>query len=167
MDSTNGEPRKLSVKMFIQEYLIEKIERIKDTEPFFAFTLMSIGIEFLGKCLNEENEWDKNRKFGQDFDLALTEIPSLKPYKIYNDLYHNLRCGLAHNMMVKGSLLLSDHGENSKTGISCDAFYNDFKQACEYIMTQASLPVKNLNETYLTEYPDEFKATTGNTTTTM
>lgn len=38
-----------TVKEFIKEYLIDQIGEIKENYPYFAFLLMSVGIEFLGE----------------------------------------------------------------------------------------------------------------------
>lgn len=43
----------MTVREFISEYLKRHIKEIKGNGyPFEAFMLMSIGIEFLGKCVN-------------------------------------------------------------------------------------------------------------------
>lgn len=42
----------MNLREFITKYLIEEVGKIKDDHPFLAFSVMSIGIEILGKCLN-------------------------------------------------------------------------------------------------------------------
>lgn len=118
-----------SVKEFIKEYLIDQIGEIKENYPYFAFLLMSVGIEFLGKCQSSD-DWNEPGNSRRDFDNGL-EIKPLDEYKHF-DLYTNLRCGLAHALLTKGQLVLSDKGE--KSAINCDEFYKKFKKACEQVI---------------------------------
>lgn len=142
----------MTVKDFINKYFIEEIGSLVEERPFVSFVLMSIGIEFLGKCLNT-NDWDdKNERSGKTFDNALQQFDSLKKYQAIPDLYHNLRCGLAHRLMVKGHVILTPD-QNNLTGpdytIGCKEFYNDFKQAClDAIANKNGLIKKNHNEVY-------------------
>ena len=64
---------KKSGKEFIREYLIGKIGKLKDSEPYIAFLMMSIGIEFLGKCLNDKHDWDVSNMSESDFNLAIAD----------------------------------------------------------------------------------------------
>lgn len=155
---------KKSGKEFIREYLIDKIEKLKDSEPYIAFLMMSIGIEFLGKCLNDKHDWDVSNMSESDFNLAIGRLKSLKKYRSW-DLYHKLRCGLAHTMMVKSGLEIKDKGASTSTCVSCEEFYNDFKAACEEVMNM-SLPVKNLDADYLVIKEEDGAFATGSTATT-
>lgn len=153
-----------SGKEFIREYLIGKIGKLKDSEPYIAFLMMSIGIEFLGKCLNKKKKWDTEDRSKKDFNLAIGKLKSLKKYRSW-DLYHKLRCGLAHTMMVKSGLEIKDKGASTSTCVSCEEFYNDFKAACEEVMNM-SLPVKNLDADYLVIKEEDGAFATGSTATT-
>lgn len=80
-------------------------------------------------------------------------------------MYHSLRCGLAHRLMVKGQIVLSPD-QNNLTGpdytIGCKEFYNDFKQACQdAIANKNGMIKKNLSEGYNIEVSE----LTGSTTT--
>ena len=156
---------KKSGKEFIREYLIGKIGKLKDTEPYIAFLMMSIGIEFLGKCLNKKKKWDTEDRSKKDFNLAIGRLKSLNKYQSW-DLYHKLRCGLAHTMMVKSGLEIKDKGASTSTCVSCEGFYNDFKEACEEVMNM-SLPVKNLDGDYLVIKEEDGASATGSTATNI
>lgn len=155
---------KKSGKEFIREYLIDKIEKLKDSDPYIAFLMMSIGIEFLGKCLNKKKKWDTEDRSKKDFNLAISSLNSLNKYQGW-DLYHKLRCGLAHTMMVKSGLEIKDKGTSTSTCVSCEGFYNDFKAACEEVMNM-SLPVKNLDADYLVIKEEGGASATGSTAAT-
>ena len=152
---------KKSGKEFIREYLIGKIGKLKDSEPYIAFLMMSIGIEFLGKCLNDKDDWDVSNMSESDFNLAINTLKSLNKYQGW-DLYHKLRCGLAHTMMVKSGFGIKNKGASTSTCVSCEEFYNDFKAACEEVMNM-SLPVKNLDADYLVIKEEGGASATGST----
>lgn len=154
------------VKDFINKYFIEEIGSLVEERPFVSFVLMAIGIEFLGKCLNT-NDWDEKKEIsGDTFDNAIKSFDSLKKYQAIPDLYHSLRCGLAHRLMVKGHIILSPDQNNltdPNYTIGCKEFYEDFKQAClDAIDDKSGVIKKNLNE----EYDVEVGELTGSTTST-
>lgn len=146
------------VSVFIKNYFIEEIGSLVENHPFVALTLMSIGVEFLGKCLNP-NPWnDPNERSGSTFNSAVNNFESLNKYSVVTDLYHNLRCGLAHRLMVQGQIILRPD-KNDLTGptftIGCKDFYTDFKQAClDAINNKNGLIKKNLCEEYDIEIGD-------------
>ena len=85
----------VSVRKFIEDYLITQIGEIKPKYPYFAFLLMSVGIEFLGKCQNDYDWDDFSRiKPNENFDNGLKIYP-LKKY-VTTGLYDKLRNGFAH-----------------------------------------------------------------------
>lgn len=152
--------KNITVKDFIEDYLIAKIGEIKDDQPYFAFVLMAIGIEFLGKCQNNVSDWNYYTK-GQpkrDFNKGMKLAP-LKKYKSRN-LYDSLRCGLAHSLSTKG-LALSD--KKNKKSISCDEFYADFVAACNEVLSgRVPMPKKNLSDIFFVEtISNDGSSTTG------
>lgn len=142
----------MTVNEFIKRYFIEEIGSLVELHPFIAFTLISIGIEFLGKCLNS-NKWDDRReKSGEIFNDAIKSYATLTKYSSIPLLYENLRCGLAHKFMVNGTLILGPE-QNDLTSaiitIGCKEFYADFKQAClDAISNTNGLIKKNLSDQY-------------------
>lgn len=155
----------MNVSDFIEKYFIEEIGSLVEDHPFVAFTLMSIGVEFLGKCLNP-NPWnDPNERSSRTFSNAINSFISLNKYSVVTDLYHNLRCGLAHRFMVQGQIILAPD-KNDLTGttitIGCKDFYADFKQACiDAIINKNGMIKKNLAD----EYDIEVDGVTGSTQT--
>ena len=154
------------VSDFIKKYFIEEVGFLVNEHPFVAFAIMSIGVEFLGKCLNN-NPWDdwKFKKTIDSFDDAVKTYESLAKYISIPHLYHNLRCGLAHRFMIDGTIKLGSD-KNDLTSIDmtigCKEFYDDFKQAClDAINNKNGMIRKNLGE----EYNIEIDGITGSTKT--
>ena len=137
----------ITVKQFIEDYLIKEIGEIKDRHPYFAFLLMAIGIEFLGKCRNASLEWNQTGRAKKDFNLGIKLFP--QKYKTL-DLYNKLRCGMAHSFAPQNGLQISNGSCRDSAFISCDDFYKDFTYACNKIVSEEiKMPNKKLNDTFL------------------
>ena len=121
----------ISVRQFIQEYLIDDIGEVVKKHPYFAFLLISVGIEFIGKCQND-HDWDDYKIISphDNFENGL----KFKPLKAYanKNLYQDLRNGLAHALLIKNNLNLSD--KNANNSLSSDEFYDRFKEACKLVL---------------------------------
>lgn len=126
-------------KSFIKTVLIEEMGKITKTNAYLSFVLIAIGIEFLGKCINDSlNNWSDG-KSEESFNNAIKELmPKYQPYR----LYQLLRCGLAHYLAPQKGLGLSEskngfaHLSTTSDGIlvlNIEDFYNDFKCACEKV----------------------------------
>lgn len=149
------------VKEFIEDYLIKQIGEIKDRYPYFAFLLMAVGIEFLGKCLNKFEKWDELGHAKDDFNLGLEQFPD--KYKKLS-LYEDLRCGMAHSFQPNNGLKISNVGGNDSTCISCDEFYIAFKTACEKVSSgEVPMPKKNLYGDFLEVCEDGLQSISGAT----
>ena len=149
----------VTVRVFIKDYLITKIGEIKDTQPYFAFVLMAIGIEFLGKCQNE-HDWDDYKLIQPrvNFNNGLNLAP-LKKYANL-DLYDKLRNGLAHSLLIKQGINVSEGDYHN--ALNSNTFYSDFEAACNLvlnakddgsgkIMTADGIEIKkNLDATFFT-----------------
>lgn len=158
--------KNITVKNFIENYLIEQIAEIKEEHPYFAFLLIAIGIEFLGKCMNTEKEWQTEKKSRKDFDGAINALFP-KKYKTMK-LYDNLRCGLGHAFCPDDGLKLTD-GKIHSSALSCDELYCDFKMACEKVLNgEVALPTKKLTDIFLTVNAETngMNSTTGSPKTT-
>lgn len=151
----------VSIKDFINKYLIDRIGKIKEDNPYFAFLLMAVGIEFLGRYL-DGCSWEQKGVSETAFNGAILELFPEGKYDNF-DLFHNLRCGLAHSLLMQGNLTLSD--KKSEGSISCDEFYDDFVEACNKIIEMPpSNNRKSLDEKFFTVTTTENGAsTTGNT----
>lgn len=103
---------------------------------------MSIGVEFLGKCL-KYNSVDEIKNKGvheskKNFNYAIENLNAFKEYQnlIQSkdiELYNNLRCGFVHNFMVKDEIILqaSKNDFNTKPiTIGVGNFFDDFFKAC-------------------------------------
>ena len=146
----------LKPKDFIKIYLIEEIGSLITNYPFLSFNLICSGIEFLGRCIDDNNDFDynyrgKNETLRIPFDLCITTY--MKKYKpLINDkkydLYSCLRCGLAHQFMPKNKLSLApvdskdkdlDNLSDGKKVLHLKEFYESFKFACEQIINNIDM----------------------------
>ena len=156
-EESNGEH--ITVRDFIRSYLIGEIGEIKEKHPYFAMILISVGIEFLGRCLSGYN-WDStaNAKF---FKEGLT-FDSLKRYDDDNNsLYHSLRCGLVHTFLTDDRYSLSKNTTDGNI-ISCSQIYDDFVKACNDLLNKND---DRLSETFITTKITDNDSVSGSTRT--
>jgi hypothetical protein len=157
---------------FIQTVLINEIGELVDSHPYISFILMGIGIEFMGKCIDTSlTDWNVSGRSKHDFENAITTIPSLNKYEPYltsHQMYSSFRCGLAHAVAPKTQITLSSKEEmehlidnNGRLNLKVEDFYQDFKDACNYVMTQTYPTWDKMNANFL-----EVPGTTINTDTT-
>lgn len=121
----------VTVRVFIKKYLIGQIKEIKNNHPYFAFLLMAVGIEFLGKCQNE-HDWDDYKLIQprENFNNGLNLAP-LKKYANL-DLYDKLRNGLAHSLLIKQGINVSEG--DCANALNSNTFYSDFEAACNLVL---------------------------------
>jgi hypothetical protein len=128
--------------------------------PYISFIIMGIGIEFFGKCLATTRvDWNEGAHSGPDFEYAIRNIPSLSRYISYlqtHKLYHSFRCGLVHAISPKVQVTLSSKGElghlieqGGRINLKVEDFYDDFRQACEYIIGMNFTPGDKMNLDFL------------------
>ena len=154
-----------TVQEFIGECLIADIDKLKGEYPYFAFLLMATGIEFLGKCQNSIADWQTTGQGKSDFKKGLSLFP---PKYQGMDLYNNLRCGLAHAFIPDKGLRLSDVKGQDNTVLSCEEFYDDFKAACNKVLSgQVAMPVKKLSDPFMVVKDDGKIGTSGGTSPTQ
>lgn len=151
----------LKPKHFIKSVLIDELATMIAGHPYLSFVIMGIGIEFLGKCLaTARTDWNEGGHSQTDFGNAIKSIPSLKKYESYlqtHKLYSSFRCGLAHTISPKVQVTLSSKGElghlqieqGGRINLKVEEFYNDFKQACEYIINMNFAPGDKMNLGFL------------------
>lgn len=114
----------LTPQDFIQNVLIDQIEDIHKNHAYISFSLMAIGIEFLGQSKI-------------DFEYAINNLDSFKDYRPFlstHFLWTSLRNGFLHSFVPKNTITLSSGDEmphleehNNKVNLKCENFYNDFK----------------------------------------
>jgi hypothetical protein len=128
-------------RSFISQVLVDEIGSISVSNVYLSFVLISIGIEFLGKCIDDEtSDWNAGGKSEKHFNLAISKLmPKYRPY----NLYKLLRCGLSHSLAPQEGLSLSENKNNTiHLSIKSDGtlilnienFYNDFKDACKIVL---------------------------------
>lgn len=150
----------LKPKTFIQEALIDEVDKMKDGFPYFSFIIMSIGIEFLGKCIDSKlNSWDVTGRSKKDFEQAINQLNALNPYRQYlskYDLYGSFRCGLAHKVSPKVKITLSSKEErghliehDGRLNFKVEDFYNDFYDACKEVIEMTFPAGDKMNDDFM------------------
>ena len=162
----------LTANDFIKSVFIDELELMISQHPYISFMVMGIGIEFLGKCISIEQNWNESGNSKSDFEAAVKEIPSLKrytPYLTSHKLYSSFRCGMAHAASPKHQITLSSKKEmehlvehNDRLNLKVEDFYSDFKDACEYVITR-TLPNGDKMDNSFLETPDSFFFSSGST----
>jgi len=141
----------MTPKEFIQQVLITETGQIHENHPYISFAMMAIGIEFLGKCLNNCEDWNEPRRSKVDFELAVNTLTSLtiyRPLLSSHNLWDSLRNGFAHSFVPKNTLTLSSKDETAhltpitatKINLKCEDFYDDFKNACNEVLAKTTFP---------------------------
>jgi len=134
----------ITPKEFIQQVLINEVGEIHERFPYISFATMAIGIEFLGKCLSNEEDWNKQGNSKTDFEFAINNLNSFEKYRDFlgeYELWTSLRNGFLHSFVPKNKLTLSSKDEmehlkehNGKLNLKCEDLYSDFKLACEEVL---------------------------------
>lgn len=143
---------------FINDLLIGEIGRLVNDckSHYFAFSLISQGIELLGACF-DNHDFEAKRMSEKRFKKAINElfVPLNSLYGTYNQdesafcLYKNLRCSLIHQVRP-GKIGLTHRKESVRETtkhlqiskiekqkyliIVIEELYNDFKCACEEVI---------------------------------
>jgi hypothetical protein len=149
--------RKILPKEFIQEVLIDEFKDIVERHPYIAFSLIAIGIEFLGKCiLTQFQDWhniNAERAFNRGLSLMVLED---KRYGKLN-LRIELRNGFAHTLAPKSKIALSEvkHGAihfseaGGRTILVIETFYQDFVSACKSVIAEGFRETDKMNRPFI------------------
>jgi hypothetical protein len=151
---------KLTPKEFIQNVLINEIGEIHLNHPYISFAIMAIGIEFLGKCLNESASWNESYRSKPDFELAINTLNSFAKYRpllTSHNLWDSLRNGFLHSFVPKNTISLSSKDQAShlqlispkQINLKCEDFYIDFKGACEEVLKMETFKNPKMDEPLL------------------
>ncbi len=95
---------------FIEKQIIPFHKNIYTKNEFLSFGIICSGIEFLGKCLDDENDFDYSDSENY-FKQALQELlPEYWKKSSQNgiSLYKSLRCGLIHSVRPGDRIWLRD-----------------------------------------------------------
>jgi hypothetical protein len=98
-------------KEFIENVLINEMRDIVERHAFMSFLLISVGIEFLGKCLLTEHHNWHDIKPETAFNKGKELMATINPEYGNIDL-KNLRNGFTHTFLPKNQISLSErkHG---------------------------------------------------------
>lgn len=131
-------------KDFIKVVLINEIGEINSSHQFLSFSLIATGIEFLGKCiLDKQENWHNispDKAFKEGVKLLILQNSAYKDL----DLKNQLRNGFAHTLLPKSNIVLSERKHqvlhlsengNGKKILVAENFYQDFKKACEIVIS--------------------------------
>jgi len=153
----------MTARNFIETLFVHQVGEIEPTQPYIAFMIMGIGIEFLGKCLNP-GKFNEEGVSRLRFEEAINQIPALSKYiglvgkNSKFDLYSSLRCGLAHVAAPKYPITLSSknemphlevHDNGNRINLRCEDFYADFRQACEEVIKMPAQVEQKLSQPFL------------------
>ncbi|RZL46265.1 MAG: hypothetical protein EOO93_26150 [Pedobacter sp.] len=131
-------------------------------------------IEFLGKMLNNSEDWNKQGQSRVDFESAINTLNSFNKYKALlstHDFWTNFRNGYLHTFAPKGTLTLSSKNEathlssvsTNKINLKCEDFYIDFKNACEEVLAMKTFNSKKASIPFL-NIPDDTNISYSGTT---
>jgi len=136
-------------QQFIKGVLVGEVKDVVAHHAYLAFPLIGIGIEFLGRALDTEHDWNHDyRGSAPPFDLAMTTLfPARYRDKRLRELMRN---GLLHFYRPKPGLLLSEvndaiegvitygnHPYRDRQGnvtIVAEYLYIDFVDACHKVI---------------------------------
>lgn len=154
----NSEKSKMKPKQFIKQVFIGEFGQIiNNGHHYIGFGLLSIGIEFLGKCLQKRQKWHQSGTSGPNFNKAIQELmPKYQPFNKKYKLHDGLRNGFAHAFAPKKGVFLTHRKENpnhlqENGGVTLviEDFYEDFKKACEAVIQKKFDPDDKMNKEYL------------------
>jgi len=142
---------------FIKKVLIDELAEVVRISPWLGFICISSGIEFLGKCIDNNNptDWNAEHVSKSNFRNAIKNLNAFSKYKPLLsrpnfDIYREFRCGLVHACAPGDNVALS-HGTEEKPNIiaqtgeinfNADELYADFKNACEEVINM-NFPTPN------------------------
>ena len=148
-----AEVQQMLPKDFIQTYIIRDLDLVVKVAPYLSFALMALSIEFLGKCLNEDEDdfHEKEQDNYKDFERAINGLNSFIDYRAIATrafLQNSLRNGMIHSMLPRKTSQWSigfDSGKckpheldvkNKNVVLQCEQLYKDIKNAANEIITR-------------------------------
>lgn len=131
--------------------VIDELQDIVENHPFHAFALLAIVVELLGKCLNNNLDWQHYEPKGKDFNTALNTYKGLNKYATLQvSLYNTLRCGMVHAFLPKeGIQLVPDRNDLSNNTIGCRELYEDIIAAFNEVKNGNISPAKDMSKSVL------------------
>lgn len=142
----------MTVKEFIDRVLIGEFKKIQQEHGhhYVSFSLIGLGIELLGACL-DKHKFDRKWQSEKRFKRAIRELFPPK-YHAYNRkksnayLYKHLRCGFAHQGRPGGKIALTHRAESQRENtehlkdykgrliLVAEDLFEDFEAACREVI---------------------------------
>ena len=159
--------KKIYPKEFIERTLIGEMKDIVFHHPYLSFSLISSGIEFLGKCmLTDYQQWelpknDRHKAFEKGVQI-IAEIDIR--YAEMKDFKNQLRNSLIHSYLPGAEISLSEvkagdkHfgiDDKGKTILVAEIFYRDFVLACKKVLSQEFSPDNKMEKYFLHIYDNK------------
>lgn len=151
-------------KEFISWTLIQEIKDVVDRHPYLSFLLISVGIEFLGKCMFTSNQdWQAIRP-KEGFDEGMKLMIDIDPRYAQVNLRDQLRNGIAHALLPKSQIALSEikngaiHFSVTKTNqivFVAEIFYRDFVIACKKVLDKEFPENDKVNKDFMYAGPQQ------------
>jgi hypothetical protein len=161
-------PKSKDINWFIDKIFLQEVNSIINEYNFnfLGFGIIASGIEFLGACLDNESFYKKDRS-RKRFDEAIIKLFVEKYHKyigkkLANNLYDNLRCGMAHVVLPtkyiefiireeasqNGWINLQELHQGNKLVLISEDFYSDFSDACRKLkeMMDKGMTTKKLED---------------------
>jgi hypothetical protein len=140
----------MNVKEFIHQVFLDEYKRLIHDYGFhyISFSLIALGIEFLGACI-DEHDFGERGQSSLRFRRAIEELFPPE-YQRFNsgdhDLCTNLRNGFAHQFRPGATVGLTHRAESVQYGtehlqiydgqliLISEDLYKDFRTACEKVI---------------------------------
>jgi len=135
----------MKVAEFIKIFCVE-LDATYKIHPYSSFALLCSAIELLGKCLDDEHEFEtysaslSSRQFNSAIRLMSVKYTSLS-------LHSALRNSMLHTLLVGETIVLGERDKTQhkhlesinfdgtiRTVIILETFYEDFKSACNKVL---------------------------------
>ncbi|MEQ8359629.1 MAG: hypothetical protein RH860_09095 [Cytophagales bacterium] len=162
--------KELLTKDFLKKVYIDELGELVNSHPYISFLVVAVGIEFLGKCLDESVDWQDSGHSKEHFKKAINEIPSFTKYRSLlnsHKLYSEFRCGMAHASLPDAKITLSSKEEathlvetGDKINLKIEDLYSDFKLAVEHIISMSFPENSKMNKAILSVPGDDFNSGT-------
>ena len=147
----------MTAKELITDYCSMLDILIKNGKAYYAFGLICTGIEFLGKCLDDNQHDFFKGKPRDDFKRGFEMY--FKTYVKANNeinIYENLRHGLMHSLLPKEPIWLNENNDfiykhldireikgAKRLVINIREFLSDFKNACNDVQRKIDTELKS------------------------
>ena len=149
-------------KDFVRITFLDQYREIVYTHKFYyiSFALICIGIEFLGKCLDQAHGWHDQGLSKMHFERAINELmPKYAPHSAR--IFSQLRSGFAHALLPGPEIGLTHRDESmrystqhlaihgGKLVLVVEESYDDFATACNEILNRQFAPGDKMAEILL------------------